>query len=110
MKAVLAISISVAAFAAAAATFGVRSIAHPDGPLEPSVRNEVDRALDRAESWLRTRPSCTNAVSGDIFATNGLAAGDVAIRLVSMQKGEGWWITPTNSAPTRLAVDILKGL
>jgi hypothetical protein len=34
----------------------------------------------------------------------------MAIKLISSQKGGGWWITPTNAAPTRLAVEILKGL
>ncbi len=110
MKAVLATSISVLALAALAATFGVRSIARPDGPLEPSLQNEVDHAVARAEAWLRLQGPCTNVVAGDLFGTNGVAAGDVAIRLISAQKGMGWWITATNPAPTRLAVDILKGL
>lgn len=105
-----------AAFAglALAATFGVRQIARPDGPLEPSVQNEVDHAVARAEAWLAKEwPAAgTNAVSAarDVFGTNGLGSADVAIKLISSQKGGGWWITPTNAAPTRLAVDILKGL
>ena len=50
------------------------------------------------------------AAARDVFGTNGLCAADVAIKLISSQKGGGWWITPTNAAPTRLAVEILKGL
>ena len=114
MKAVLAICIIALAWLAAAATFGVRQIARPDGPLEPSVQNEVDHAVARAEAWLvKEWPAAgTNAVAvvRDVFGTNGLCAADVAIKLISSQKGGGWWITPTNAAPTRLAVEILKGL
>ena len=114
MKAVLAICIIALAWLAAAATFGVRQIARPDGPLEPSVQNEVDHAVARAEAWLvKEWPAAgTNAVAAarDVFGTNGLCAADVAIKLISSQKGGGWWITPTNAAPTRLAVEILKGL
>ena len=121
MKAVLAICIIALAWFAAAATFGVRQIARPDGPLEPSVQNEVDHAVARAEAWLvkewpaagtNAVATATNAVAAarDVFGTNGLCAADVAIKLISSQKGGGWWITPTNAAPTRLAVEILKGL
>ena len=111
MRAVLAIGISAAAIALAAMEFGVRQIARAEGPLEPSVRNEADHAIARAEMWLRRHPpSCTNAVLGDVLGTNGLVAAEIAIRLVSMQKGAGWWITPTNAAPTMLAVEILKGI
>lgn len=113
MKAVLAICIIALAWFAAAATFGVRQIARSDGPLEPSVQNEADHAVARAEAWLAKEwPTATNAVAAarDVFGTNGLCSADVAIKLISSQKGGGWWITPTNAAPTRLAVEILKGL
>ena len=118
MKAVLAICIIALAQIALAATFGVRQIARPDGPLEPSVQNEVDHAVARAEAWLAKEwpaavtnaVAVTNTAAGDVFGTNGLAGADVAIKLISSQKGGGWWITPTNAAPTRLAVEILKGL
>ena len=93
-----------------AATFGVRPMPRTDGPLEPSVRNEVDHAVDLAEAWLAGRPAETNAVTGDLFRTNGLAREAVALKLVSLQRGGGWWCFPTNTAPTRLAVEILKGL
>ena len=129
MKSILTILFVAAALMALAATFGVRQIARPDGPLEPSVQNEVDHAVARAEAWLAkewpaagTRDACpyrgddstagTNALAAarDVFGTNGLCAADMAIKLISSQKGGGWWITPTNAAPTRLAVEILKGL
>ena len=93
-----------------AAGFGVRPMPRPDGPLEPSVQQEVDHAVDLAEAWLATRQADTNTVSGDLFGTNGLTREAVALRLVSRQRGEGWWLFPTNAAPTRLAVEILKGL
>ncbi len=93
-----------------AAAFAVRPLPREDGPLEPSVQNEVDHALDRAAAWLG-RHADTNALpQDDIFKTNGLPSGRIALRLVSSQRGEGWWLTPTNAAPTKLAVEILKGL
>ena len=73
--------------------------------LEPSVLNEVERALAVA-------PAETNAVpcaAGDVFATNGLSATDVAIRLVSLQRADGrWYVSGTNF--TAEAVGILKRL
>ena len=111
MRVVLAICISALAIAVVAVEFDMRQIARADGPLEPSLLNEADHAVARAEAWLRLHPpQCTNAVPGDILGTNGLAAADTAIRLVSSQKGAGWWVTPTNAAPTMLAIQILKGL
>ena len=93
-----------------AAVFGIRPMPMADGPLEPSIQNEVDHAVDLAEAWLRGRPAETNVVTGDLFKTNGLARERIALRLVSSQRGEGWWVTSTNSAPTRTALAILKGL
>ena len=99
---------------AGAATFAVRPLARPEGPLEPSVQNEVDHALDLGEAWLAAHGALpTNGLalcSAPLFATGGVARADLALRLVSAQKGEGWWLTPTNAAPTRLALEILKGL
>ena len=82
------------------------------GPLEPSVQNEVDRAVSLGERWLAAQvpEACTNAPPADLFATNGLARDRIAVKLVSMQRSGGWWLVETNAAPTRLAVEILKGL
>ena len=93
-----------------AAAFAVRPLPRADGPLEPSIQNEVDHALDRAAAWLG-RHADTNALPQyDLFKTNGLPRERIALRLVSAQRGAGWWLTPTNAAPTKLAVEILKGL
>jgi len=88
----------------------VTVVAHViNGPeaLEPSVLNEIDRALAVAPC-----ETCgTNAVGpvGDVFATNGLAASAVAIRLVSLQRSDGsWFVGGTNF--TAEAVRILSAL
>ena len=106
-----------------AASFGIQPLPQPDGPLEPSVQNEVDHAIALGERWLAAaagRPPYqgTNVVAvagqapyqGDLFATNGLTREGIAIKLVSSQRAGGWWLMETNTAPTRLAIDILKGL
>ena len=93
-----------------AAAFGVRPMPDAEGPLEPSVQNEVDHAVDLAEAWLGARQADTNVATGDLFRTNGLTREAVALRLVRAQRGGGGWLTQTNAAPTRLAVEILKGL
>jgi hypothetical protein len=83
--------------------------------LEPSVQNEVDHAVSLGERWLAAHPPATNAPaahvpSGDLFATNGLTRERIAIKLISSQRAGGWWLAETNTAPTRLALQILKGL
>ncbi len=102
-----------------AAAFQVRPMPQQDGPLEPSIQNEVDHAVDRAEAWLArqtnlvstARVATTNTVDvARLFATNGLTREKIALKLISSQKGEGWWIVATNAAPTRAAVEMLKGL
>lgn len=95
-----------------AATFGIQPLPQPDGPLEPSVQNEVDRAVSLGERWLaaHVQLACTNVPVADLFATNGLTRESVAIKLVSSQRVGGWWLVQTNTAPTRLAIEILKGL
>ena len=35
-----------------AASFGIQPLPQPDGPLEPSVQNEVDHAVALGERWL----------------------------------------------------------
>lgn len=103
-----------------AATFGVHPLPQEDGPLEPSIQNEVDHAVSLGERWLGRFPASafTNAPALKMDAqaralaatTNGLSREKIALTLISSQRGEGWWTTPTNVAPTRLAVEILKGL
>ena len=127
-----------------AATFGIQPLPQPDGPLEPSVQNEVDHAIALGERWLAVHVSAvagrppyqgggtnTAAVAGrppyqggtnvaavagrppyqgDLFATNGLTRERIAIKLISSQRAGGWWLMETNAAPTRLAIEILKGL
>ena len=95
-----------------AATFGIQPLPQPDGPLEPSVQNEVDRAVSLGERWLvaHAQVASTNVPCADLFATNGLTRDRIAIKLVSLQRSGGWWLMETNAAPTRLAVEILKGL
>ena len=100
-----------------AASIGIQPLPQPDGPLEPSIQNEVDHAVARGARWLAARPESapypgggTNVVSGDLFATNGLTREQIAVKLVSSQRAGGWWLVETNAAPTRLALEILKGL
>ncbi len=95
-----------------AAVCGFQPLPQPDGPLEPSIQNEVDHAVSLGERWLAAQAtsSCTNVPSADLFCTNGLTRDRIAIKLISTQKSGGWWIAETNAAPTRLALDILKGL
>ena len=119
-----------------AAAFSVQPLPQADGPLEPSVQNEVDHAIDMGERWLEknckdigrgTHPACPRSretrgpaeigkpqdckdLKTQLGLTNGQSRVDVALKLISTQKGGGWWLVETNAAPTRLAVDILKGL
>ena len=97
-----------------AATVGVQPLPQPDGPLEPSVQHEVDHAVALGERWLAAHApaaaSSRRPCQGDLFATNGLTRDRIAIKLISAQRAGGWWLVETNAAPTRLALDILKGL
>ena len=107
-----------------AASLGIQPLPQPDGPLEPSVQNEVDRAIVLGERWLAAHGNAARSASapyqaaasarrpyqGDLFATNGLTRERIAIKLISAQRAGGWWLVETNAAPTRLALDILKGL
>ena len=135
-----------------AAAFSVQPLPQADGPLEPSVQNEVDHAIDMGERWLEknfkkaacdadaincvppvrtgnageVRPARTgnaggsqlvatashasNDLKAQLGLTNGQTRVEMALKLVSSQRGGGWWLVETNAAPTRLAVKILKGL
>ena len=117
-----------------AAVFSVQPLPQADGPLEPSVQNEVDHAIDMGERWLEKNFKVDKEFKGlndlndfkdfndlkdlkllkDLKAqlglTNGQTRAEIALKLVSSQRGGGWWLVETNAAPTRLAVEILKGL
>ena len=73
--------------------------------LEPSVRNEVDRALDLAPT--STVASTVGVAS--LFPTNGLSATELAVGLVSRQRADGRWLAGTNDV-TAAAVELLRGL
>ena len=117
-----------------AAAFSVQPLPQADGPLEPSVQNEVDHAIDKGERWLEKNFKADKEVKVDkklnapndpkhpndlkhlndlkaqLGLTNGQTRVEMALKLISSQRGGGWWLTDTNAAPTRLAVEILKGL
>ena len=150
-----------------AAAFSVQPLPQADGPLEPSVQNEVDHAINMGERWLEKNfkvdkvskvdrefkgnkvfkvdkefndsndpkdlndPNAPkdlndpnnpkhpndlndlkplNDLKAQLGLTNGQTRVEMALKLISSQRGGGWWLTDTNAAPTRLAVEILKGL
>ena len=97
-----------------AASVGIQPLPQPDGPLEPSIQNEVDHAVALGERWLAAHGNVARSSSasyqGDLFATNGLTRERIAIKLISSQRAGGWWLMETNAAPTRRAIEILKGL
>ena len=101
--------IACAKFFAAALTMQV--VADPNGPLEPSILNEVDHALSRVPvDAAGDASSATNSAAiGDIFATNGLSLADIAVSLVSRQDRSGRWIVNGTNA-TAEAVAILVAL
>ena len=70
--------------------------------LEPSVRNEVRHALQVA-------PTNAPATAALPIATNGLNRTQIAIGLVSAQKGDGRWLVGTNDV-TSAAIELLKEL
>ena len=70
--------------------------------LEPSVRNEVRHALSVAPT--NAPPAVTLPIP-----TNGLNRTQIAIGLVSAQKGDGRWLVGTNDV-TSAAVELLKEL
>ena len=117
-----------------AAAFSVQPLPQADGPLEPAVQNEVDHAIALGERWLdcnfkdlkdykdlKDHKDLKGSqdfkdfkdlkdLSGQLGLTNGQTRTEIALKLISTQKGGGWWLFETNAAPTRLAVKILKGL
>ena len=88
-----------------ALTFAAVMTAQPlvnEDVLEPSVRNEVRHALSIAPT------NSPPAVSLPV-ATNGLNRTQIAIGLVSSQRGDGRWLVGTNDV-TSAAVELLKEL
>ena len=88
-----------------ALVFAAAITAHPlvnEDVLEPSVCNEVRHALSVAP---------TNAPAATVLpiSTNGLSRTQIAIGLVSAQKGDGRWLVGTNDV-TFAAVELLKEL
>ena len=75
-----------------------------EGVLEPSVQNEVERALSLAPS---DAPPVTGSATNDFFGTNGLSNTQIAIKLVSCQKRGGRWFIGTNDV-TSVAVEVLR--
>ena len=94
-----------------AATFSVRPLPQAEGPLEPSVQNEVDHAIAQGERWLAEREARDVAEAMKALGlTNGATRTEIALKLISSQRGGGWWLNESNAVPTRVAVEILKGL
>lgn len=72
--------------------------------LEESVRNEVDHAISRAGA------KGDGPVRAKLpFATAGMTRTQIALKLVSAQKGDGRWLDGTNDY-TAAAVETLKKL
>lgn len=98
---------SIALLAAA----GVQLLANED-ILEPSVLNEVEHALSRAEAVApdglpaQNEPEAAKAFAR-LYETNGLSPTAVAIRLVSAQGIDGRWMSGTNDV-TSAAVRTLR--
>ena len=85
--------------------------------LEPSVRNEVEHAIERASSFEEPPSKAVTNIAAkvevllprDVFGTNGLDKTQIAIKLVSAQKSDGRWLSGTNDV-TKAALEILKAL
>ena len=82
-----------------------------DDVLEPSVRNEVNHALSRAPT---NAPPVAPAVlelqaSRVLLSTNGCSLTELAIRLVSVQNGDGRWFVGTNDV-TAAALGLLRSM
>ncbi len=98
---VLVLSRSATPASALSAT--VRPLASEDF-LEESVQNEVDHAISRAGTKGDGR------ARGKLpFRTQGMTRTQLALKLVSSQKGDGRWLDGTNDY-TAAAVEALKNL
>ena len=81
--------------------------------LEPSVQNEVEHAIAVASTNYPPVSVSSNAVAkafgeGGPLATNGLDRTAVAVKLVSLQDGQGRWMSGTNDV-TSAVVELLSG-
>ena len=90
---------------AAIAALSVQLPASNDA-LEPSVLNEVEHAISRAEGLLAPT-SAASAAFAKLYETNGLSATDAAVGLVSSQRSDGRWLAGTNDV-TCAALDVLR--
>ena len=81
--------------------------------LEPSIQNEVDHAVSRADAALAAETASTSRTDGVCatlpIATNGLDKAEMAIRLVSCQRADGRWFSGTNDV-TRTVLELLRSL
>ena len=76
--------------------------------LEPSVRNEVDRALSLAPSNEVAKGS---RLSFEVFGlTNGVSRTDAAIKVVSSQKSDGRWFSGTNDVSAAASAILIWSL
>ena len=80
----------------ASAIIAARPLVSPD-VLEPSVLNELDHALSLAPT---NAPACAVA---NPFATNGLDATAVAVKVISAQRADGRWYCGTNDVTAEAA-------
>ena len=64
----------------------------------------------RVDLCIDHHPSNGHYAVRELIDADRAATGEIALKLISTQKGGGWWLFETNAAPTRLAVKILKGL
>lgn len=85
-------------------------VAHEGAPLELSVQNEVDYAIDRALAVIGTNKNVSATCEKKIlsaFGLEGFSKGDLAIKIVSSQRSDGRWLIGTNDV-TSVMVEILK--
>ena len=90
-----------------AAAFSVQPLPQADGPLEPSVQNEVDHAVSLGERWLAgfaargsnsaVRVSCSS-VRGEPASTNREERASRAPLLMLLKPS---WASPTASRARR---------
>lgn len=90
-----------------ASVITIHPLVNEDAALEPSIYNEVEAALSRATN--RNELSSVSCGTKLPIETNLLTRTELAIKLVSRQRGDGRWMSGTNDY-TAAAVKILKEL